>query len=192
MKQIVCLLILVGAGQVLFAQNQSIGIRLGEPIGVTYKNYVTKSTAFEFILGTASHGWSSGYYEKSFRNRDSYQGYRYSSHNVNNVVFFQGRYLMNYPIAVQGVEGKFDWYWGVGAALKLARVNYYYQNEQPPHNSYSDQRTDIDFGPEGIGGVEYKFEDLPITLFVEASLMLELGDRFNLHGLIGTGGRFNF
>jgi hypothetical protein len=175
------------------AQNHSIGVRLGEPTGVTYKNYLNKSRSFELGLGFGSSGWSGNYYEKSFHNKSRYNGYYYTSHSVNNTVYFQARYLLNYPIPVEGIEGRFNWYWGIGGILKVAQVRYYYQNELPPYPGYTDTRTDIDIGPEGIGGVEYKFEDLPFTLFVDASMMLEVADQFGaLRGFIGTGARYHF
>lgn len=179
-----------------FSQTQSIGLRLGEPTAVVYKNYLnyrgTKGTAFEFGLGTASSSWSNGYYRNSFDDRSAYNGYRYTSHRVSGVVYFQGRYLLNYQIPIQGVEGRFDWYWGLGALLKLANVKYYYQNDLPPFQPLTDSRTDIDFGPEGIFGAEYKFERVPITLFAEFSLMLELADRIGARGFVGTGARYMF
>jgi hypothetical protein len=55
-----------------------------------------------------------------------------------------------------------------------------------------DERTDFDFGPEGIFGAEYTFEDVPVTLFAETSLQLELVDRLTLRLFAGTGARFNF
>lgn len=192
MNRIFLFLVLACAAQGALAQNRGIGIRLGEPTGVTYKVHLNKSRAVEFILGTASNSWNHNYYEKSFHDRGSYNGRIYNSHHVSNTVFLQGRYLFNYEIPVQGVEGRFDWYWGVGAVLKLASVEYSYQNEAPPFNTFRDTRTDIDIGPEGIGGAEYKFEDLPLTLFAEVGLMLELGDSFGFRGLLGTGARYNF
>jgi hypothetical protein len=194
MRRLILFALLAGMAQVAFAQRpyQGIGIRLGEPTGITYKNYFTKTRAFELGLGTASSGWNSNYYQKSFHDRSGYNGYNYTSHNVDNIVYFQARYLLNYDLPIEGVEGKFDWYWGVGAVLKLARVNYYYQNELPPYPAYTDRRTDIDFGPEGVGGVEYHFEDLPITLFVDVSLMIEVADHLGVRAFGGTGARYTF
>jgi hypothetical protein len=174
-------------------KNQSIGVRLGEPFGLTYKNYLTRSSSFELGLGTGSTGWNGNYYQRSFDNKGRYNGYAYTSHSVDNTLYFQARYLRNYQVPVEGVEGRFDWYWGIGGMLKVARINYYYQNELPPFPGYTDSRTDIDIGPEGILGAEYRFEDLPITLFAEVSLMLEVADQFgSLRGFFGTGARYNF
>ena len=51
---------------------------------------------------------------------------------------------------------------------------------------------DIDIGPEGMIGMEYTFEDVPITVFGEVSLMLELVDRVTLRPFTGVGARYRF
>lgn len=193
MRKIMLIALLACIALAANAQSHSIGIRLGEPAGITYKNYLNKSRSFELGLGFGSSGWNGSYYQKSFDNKGRYNGYYYTAHSVGNPVYFQARYLLSYPIPVQGVEGKFSWYWGVGGVMKVARVTYYYQNELPPYPSYTDTRSDIDIGPEGAGGVEYKFQDLPFTLFIDASLMVEVADQFGaLRGFIGTGARYHF
>lgn len=190
MNKLFVFIVFFGTAQLAAAQSRGIGIRLGEPTGVTYKNYFARGRAFELGIGTAATGWNSNYYESSFRKRNG--AYNYTSHQVDNIVYLQGRYLLNYEVPVRDVEGRFDWYWGVGAVLKAAQVHYYYTDDTPPY-TFSESRTDIDFGPEGILGAEYKFEDLPITLFAEVSLMMEFADRFGaFRGFIGTGARYQF
>ena len=189
----VLILAVVGIG---FGQTQSVGLRLGKPTGVVYKKYLNyrgaKGTAWELGLGTAANDWNDGYYQNSFRDRASYNGYRYNSHRVSGIMYFQGRYLFNYEIPTQGMDGRLDWYWGLGAALKFANVKYYYQEDLAPYRVATDSRVDIDFGPEGILGAEYRFENVPINLFAEFSLMVELADRFGGRGFVGTGARYRF
>ena len=195
-RNVLLVLLVLGVVGIGFGQQQSVGLRLGEPTGIVYKNYLNyrgaKGTAWELGFGTASNSWNHGYYENSFKDRGSYDGYRYTSHRVSGVVYFQGRYLFNYQIPTQGVDGRFDWYWGLGAVLKFANVKYFYQNDQPPFQVATDTRTDIDFGPEGILGAEYRFDNVPIILFAEFSLMIELADRFGGRGFVGTGARYVF
>ncbi len=176
-----------------YAQNQGIGFRLGNPVGVTYKKYLQNNRAVEFGIGTASRGWNNNYYRNSFGRYSPYDNYTYRSHVVNSIVYFQARYLFQYEIQVQGMDGKLDWYWGLGGMLKLADVTYRYQNRQPPFNDFRDQRTDVDLGPEGIIGMEYKFEDVPISVFGEISLVVELLDQPGIFRTFGGAGiRFNF
>jgi len=193
MRRVIVLFFLaLGAGSA-FAQKQGIGLRIGNPIGITYKRFLPKDRAIEFGIGTSSSGWNDNYYQNSFDDYNRYDNYDYRSHDVKSVVYFQGRYLFQYNIPIEGMVGKLDWNWGIGAVLKVAQVEFTYQNEVSPYNVVKDNHTDIDFGPEGIAGMEYTFEDIPLTVFGEVSLMLEFADRpltFRTFGAAGA--RFNF
>lgn len=174
-----------------FAQDRGIGLRLGIPMGITYKKYLPREKAIEFGIGTGYSSWYSHYYENSFYDFDRYEGYRYLSHEVRNPLYLQGRYLFQKDIHIEGMMGKLEWYWGVGGLMKLARVNYRYRD--PDNVIVRGSRTDIDFGPEGILGMEYTFEQVPLTIFGEFSLMLEIVDRPGaFRGLSGLGVRYNF
>jgi hypothetical protein len=173
------------------AQQQGIGLRAGDPVGLTYKRYLPRNKAFEFTLGTESRRWRYDYYRDSFHDYKKYDSYQYVSHRVESNLCLQGRYLIHYDIPVQGMEGKWQWYWGVGGLLKVARVNYRYRDV--PGNSVYDERADVDFGPEGILGTEYTFEDIPLTVFGDLSLMIELIDNPAVPQIYGgLGVRFNF
>jgi len=175
-----------------FGQKQGIGLRVGNPLGLTYKRYLPNDRAFEFIFGTAPGGWNKNYYKNSFKDLDDYESNSYLSHDVESTVYFQARYLFDYNIPVEGMVGKLDWYWGAGALLKFAKVNYRYQFGDAPANLY-DTRTDIDFGPEGIAGMEYTFDDIPLTIFGEVSVLLEFADRpLTFRAFAAAGARFNF
>lgn len=191
MRSVITFLFLVLIVASVQAQNNGIGVRLGDPMGVTYKKYLPHSKALEFILGSASPGWNQNYYQNSFDANNKYDNYTYRSHQVQSTLYLQGRYLLDYPIHIDGMEGKLNWYWGIGALLKIAEVKYQYR--MPDQNNASDVRTDVDFGPEGIIGMEYTFEDVPLTIFGEVSLLLEIADRPGaLRPFAGTGIRFNF
>jgi hypothetical protein len=192
-KYLIAFLVVVvslGSTDVL-AQHQAIGLRLGEPLGFTYKRYLPGNKALEFGLGTAPKGWSKNYYRNSFEDR--YDNDDVVNVKVKSTLFLQGRYLIHYPIPAEGIEGKFNWYWGFGAVLKSAKVEYLYRKEVGNTNqTFKRNRNDIDFGPELIGGLEYTFEDAPVSIFGELSLFLELTDRTNFRLLGGAGARFNF
>jgi hypothetical protein len=193
MKRVLVIIFLLSGTGCVLAQKQSVGLRIGNPLGITYKRYLPNDRAFEFGLGTAPSGWSSNYYKNSFKDYNHYDNYDYRSHDVNSTIYFQGRYLFQYNIPIEGMVGKLDWYWGVGALLKIANVNFTYQDGDSPSNIGHDTKTDIDFGPEGIAGMEYTFDDVPITIFGEVSVMLEFADRpltFRCFGAAGA--RFNF
>jgi hypothetical protein len=190
MRRVVVILLLATTVSA-FAQKQGIGLRIGNPLGITYKRYLPNDRAFEFIFGTAPGAWNKNYYKNSFSDFDRYDNYMYRSHNVNSTVYFQGRYLFQYEIPVEGMVGKLGWYWGAGALLKFATVTYKF--ELPNDSQESDKRTDIDFGPEGIAGMEYTFDDIPLTLFGEVSALLEFADRpLTFRAFAAAGARFNF
>lgn len=191
MRKVLTLFFFFFSVVIAVAQNQGIGIRLGDPMGVTYKRYFGNTRAVEFGLGSAGLGWHDGYYKNSFEARDKYDGYRYRSHTVENTLYLQGRYLLHYNIDVRDIEGKWDWYWGVGGLLKFSKVKYRFYDDIPPFQE-TDTDNDIDFGPEGIIGMEYTFKDAPITIFGEVSLMFEMVDRVTLRTFGGAGARYNF
>lgn len=173
----------------------SIGLRIGDPIGVSYKRYLRTGHAFEFVVGSAARGWYDRYYEDSFDDFSRYDDDRYITHRVKSTFTALGRYLFHHNITMEGPasEGTLDWYWGLGGMLRTANVRYHYQQENPPFAIKDDERTDITLGTEAIGGIEYTFEDLPLTLFGEFSLFVEFVDRpgaIKFSG--GTGARFNF
>lgn len=189
MRSVIVILFLTTA-TLAFGQNQGLGLRVGNPLGLTYKRYLPNDRAFEFIFGTAPGGWNKNYYKNSFHDR--YENAEYRSHSVSSTVYFQGRYLFQYNIPVEGMVGKLDWYWGAGALLKFANVKYTFRDNDAGPNS-TDKRTDIDFGPEAIGGMEYTFDDIPLTLFGEVSVLLEFADRpLTFRAFAAAGARFNF
>jgi hypothetical protein len=172
-------------------QRQGIGIRLGDPSGITYKKYLPKGHAVEFGLGSTGPAWHNAYYRNSFESRGVYDNYKYRSHRVNSALYIQGRYLLHTEIYVQDLEGKWDWYWGLGGMLKFAKIRYSYLDADPPYDQ-TDIYNDIDFGPEGIVGMEYTFQDVPLTVVAEVSLMLELVDRITFQPFGAAGLRYRF
>lgn len=182
----------------VFSQNpqrygQGIGIRIGTPVGISYKKYIGRHNSAEVIVGGASPLWNGLYYRNSFGEYSNYDNYRYLSHKVESTAYVQGRYLAHFDLPIEGMEGMLEWYWGLGAVMKIAKLEYTYNDPTALPPTRSDVRTDFDFGPEGIIGSEYHFEDVPITLFLEGSLMLELFDRIGAaRPFAGVGVRYNF
>lgn len=191
MKKVIVLLSFFLCFFALRAQDRAIGLRLGDPTGITYKKYFGRTKAVEFGIGSAIPGWHNTYYRNSFNAHGPYNGFAYRSHTVQSTLYLQGRYLLHYDIYVQGMEGEWDWYWGAGGLLKFSSVQYRFQNNEPPFNE-SDTYNDVDFGPEGMVGMEYTFEGIPLTVFGELSLMLEIIDRVTLRPFSGIGARYRF
>jgi len=196
MKQILiisCLALIICTSAA--AQNvptQSVSLRLGIPVGFTYKFYTGKKEAFEFILGGASPYWANHYYINSFNTFSKYKDFKYLDHHVQSTIYLEGRYVKDFAIPTSGMEGALNWYCGAGAVLKVAKVNYRYTNIDANPPTQTDNHTDIDFGPEAILGAEYWLEDTPFSFYGEGSAMLELFDRVGgrLFGAVGV--RYHF
>lgn len=177
----------------LMAQKRAMGLRVGDPIAITYKHYLQSDRAFEFMLGTASPNWRKNYYKTSFDKYSKYDDYDYRSHKLSNPFYLEARYLFHTHYPVDEMEGKLEWYWGLGTILKIAKVEYNYVTNDDIGLPGSDKRSNLDFGPEGIIGVEYTFEDIPLNVFGEVSLLIELADRpFALQIYGGVGARIIF
>jgi hypothetical protein len=175
----------------LFAQHHGLGFKIGEPMALTYKNYLPNNKALEFVLGTSPKTWDKIYYGNSFENK--FKDYDHYRLRVSNIIYTQVRYVIHHHINTEGIDGKLDWYWGVGVAYKKAKTKYDYTiTGNSPKEIYVLERTDVDFGPEVIGGLEYTMQNAPISIFTEFSTMLELADRFTARVVGGLGARVNF
>jgi hypothetical protein len=187
----ICILISSGYA---FAQpaKQAIGLRAGSPLSITYKRYLGNDRAVEFMIGSAPTKWYKVYYKNSFDAYSKYDDLEYVSHTVRSSVYLQARYLFHYHIEEE-IDGILQWYWGLGAMFKGATIHYRFREFDDPL-LFSDTKNDIDLGLEAPIGLEYTFEDVPITLFGELSLFFELADRpATIRGpFIGLGARYNF
>ncbi|HEY3405084.1 MAG TPA: hypothetical protein VGK59_16965 [Ohtaekwangia sp.] len=196
MKSIKNLLVILFAlllSESLLAQKfNTVGIRLIDPMGVTFKHYTTHHKAFEIGIGTIPDDWLGPYYKGSFETKDKYEQMWYRESDRDQTLYLFGRLLMQYPIPVVDLKGSLEWYWGVGAVFKTAEVTYYYSTLTTPYEYFVDEVTDIDLGTDFIGGLEYTFENAPFTVYTELSLFLEIVDRTHIRALGGIGGRFRF
>ena len=100
----------------------AIGLRGGDPSGVTFKTFISNTNALEFIAGTG-----------------------YWGHNFN----ITGYYQWQKPT---GWTPNLDWYIGPGAHIGF--WNDYYRN---------DYGTGILIGVDGVIGLEYTLEDIPLN-----------------------------
>ncbi len=171
-----------------FAQryDQGIGLRIGDPLGFSYKMYGNNRNALEFTVGSTSRNRHGAYYEDKFDAINDFDDFRYADHDVEYTFAAQGRYLVHTAFPAN-VEGRLDWYWGLGAHLRLSSLDYSYFNESS--QLLSDTRTNFDLGPEGILGVEYELQDYPIVGFGEVSLLAELVDqplKLRIFGAVGV------
>jgi hypothetical protein len=192
MKAFYCFLIVIVSLSVQAQRKDNqLGLRVGEPMGITFKRFVSEKTALEFIAGTASKEWSADYYRISFPRYDEFKGYTYRNHKVGDVYYLQARFLVQKPINIEGIPGAFDWFWGIGLIGKRAEVEYRFIDEF--RDSGSMKIIDYDFGQESIIGLEYTLEQIPLSMFVEFSLSFEFYNHFpSFRGYSGIGLRLHF
>ncbi|WP_026333598.1 MULTISPECIES: hypothetical protein [Rhodonellum] len=174
-----------------FGQETGIGLRLGEPLSITYKTFIDDVFSIEAMVGSAGAN-SAQYYQRAFDNNLPAPNAFYSGHSTSNSFSFnlRGAYHEDFTSDLNIESGYLLGYAGAGVQLRSVRVDYAYTN---PVSSGApilrDRRTNIDFGPEIFGGAEYYFDDLPINVFAEIGLFMEVLNRFGhvrLQGAIGA------
>ncbi|MBB1151071.1 MULTISPECIES: hypothetical protein [unclassified Myroides] len=140
----------------------AIGLRFGGNAGlgteISYQRNLSKNNRLELDLG--------------FRNNDDY-----------NATKITGIYQW-----VWNIEGNFDWYAGVGAAVG----NYSYKYYGRSGKRYKDNGT---FGLiTGTVGIEYTFDEIPLQLALDARPELYLNDSYRdgLYIDFGVAVRYKF
>lgn len=159
---------------------QGIGLKIGDPLAITYKFYATPKWAFGIDAGKAS----SGLYSQLHRDRFNSvpvpidTSFIYVSHEVLNQNMFSAKvfYYKEGPKAIKGL----DLYLGAGFQMQFVDIKYDYiaVQETPPETRETQQIT-LGFQPMGLeltGGLEYSYFSLPITVFAEIGLFLGVDD----------------
>lgn len=184
--------------------NLGVGLRFGDPTGITLKKYMGKN-ALEFNLGR-SYGWygRGRYYTNHFNTwysnkKYAYADYQYLGYNTPLPLTLQGHYLWhnNFNKIGNGKLNGLTWYFGTGAQFRY-RTFYYeyrYKVSGDPNWYYVDRErvSDIDLGIDGVIGFEYTFKQVPLSVFLDMNLFMELVNEpfwFDVQG--GTGLRYNF
>ncbi|PCJ87027.1 MAG: hypothetical protein COA57_05480 [Flavobacteriales bacterium] len=192
----------------LFAQtdkNIGVGLHIGDPTGITFKKYLDNEKSVEFIIGRTAL-WGHGYYASRFNNYDDFDGYNFVDYDLKSAISLQGHYyLFQKDFSIGELDG-FAWYAGVGGQFRVLTVKYKYQYQTTTYcwgpspnqclydTKYEEEtKIDIDFGIDFAGGMEYTFSEVPITVFVDANLFLEIvNNPFFPRAQSGVGGRYNF
>lgn len=185
------------------AQNWGVGVRLGDPSGLTIKKYFG-SRALELNIGRTHWYYGRGWYDNRFDgwyddNKFDYDGYEYLGYRANAGIALQLHYLWRKPIgkvAGEGVSG-LEWYVGVGGQVR--NQIYYYNYRYKPKGSttwvYVDQQrvNNFDLGVDGVIGLEYRFKEIPLAVFLDVNLFMEvIDDPFIFAFQSGAGVRYNF
>lgn len=187
---VLCLLSSSGWAQ---SYQWGVGLRVGDPTGISVKRFMG-SHAWEFNLGQ-THVWGYNAF-REFENDHDYDDYRYLDSRFRSAVSLQLRYLTFKPIQIEGRD-KLSWYAGLGGQLRSVSVDYRYRYWAGPRNNDWRERwesvNDVDLGADLIAGLEFSFHDLPLSVFADVNLFVELLNNplfLRLQG--GAGLRYNF
>lgn len=200
MKKIYTILLLFSAATIT-AGDLGIGIRLGDPNGLTFKKY-NGNKAWELSVGRTYWIYGRGWYDKNFDKWYEHQKYGYSEfqyigYKSTFPVGMQLHYLIHKDMKKQKSEsGKVTWYYGIGGQLRFQNFYYNYRyklNGDPNWYYANDVRvTNIDLGVDGVLGLEYTFKEAPVSIFIDGVLFVEIADApFMMWGQGGFGVRVN-
>ena len=179
------------------AQERGIGIRLGDPFSLTYKDFVRDYISYELSLGSGSIN-TENYFKKSFARRPPSPSALLASVSAAKGISLAFRMAAHTDItdSFELEEGTLLGYVGLGAQLRTTQVSYLYgaidNTMNPPKPFETDTRTNGDFGPEFFIGADYYFDSIPFAVFVETGIFFELIDRAHLKGQGGLGIRYLF
>lgn len=186
-----------------YTQNSGIGFRLGDLSGITYKHY-SSGKAFELSLGRTYLFIGDSWYHHHFNTWYDRKKYNYE------VVEYINYYRETAPLGLQlhfmkqstieelnSEVGKLDWYLGFGAQFRYQSYNFDYRYKlagDPTWYYVTDKYvSDIDVGPDGTIGVEYTFSTVPVSVFLDFTLFMQVyDDPFHFNGEGGIGVRYNF
>ena len=178
-----------------------IGLRLGDPSGVSFKKYFSKN-ALELSIGRSYMFYGRPrYYDRHFNRwyedhrhiHPRYKEVRYLGGERGYPVSFQLHYLIQKKL--KGLDN-LNWYWGIGAQLRYHRYyfDYEYKIEGVHGRFYTSERiSNLDVGIDIPVGLEYTLKEAPLSFFGDINLFMEVMDNpfvFWLQGGIGI--RYNF
>jgi hypothetical protein len=197
-SNLLALVIILSLAPGAMAQDWGVGILLGDPSGLSVKKY-NGEHAWEFSLGRTHLFSNSRYYNNSYNNWYNHQDFGYRDHELLNYrstvpIGLQVHYLIHRQIKD---AGGLSWYYGVGAQLRVQRLEYDYRYKVEGGPDWvvvnNTSVTETDLGLDGVIGLEYRFADAPVALFVDATLFMELfNDPFVFDGQGGLGVRYTF
>lgn len=185
------------------AQKIGLGLRAGDPSGLTIKKYMG-GKALEFNLGSSGVWYRHGWYDKRFDDwyfdqKFDYDAYEYKGFHGASAVSLQLHYLFQKDLSNflgENTPG-LEWYVGAGVQLRSwsYKYDYRYKLKGDPNWHYVDNTRvhDLDFGPDGVVGIEYTFSEIPVSVFGDVTLFVEVvDDPLALWTQGGVGVRYNF
>ncbi len=151
---------------------QGIGIKLGDPVVLSYKYYPNKKWAFGADIGKAASGLYSKYYREAFAGYlpDTLPGeetIKYISHRAITDWYAEAKFL--YQWSAEKISPGLQLYAGLGWQWRSTRLEYDYVYEDGLFENELGKfkRSRFTYGPSAIVGFEYSYFSLPMSAFIE-------------------------
>lgn len=151
---------------------QALGLKLGDPVAVTYKYYPNKSWAFGADVGKVASGLYSKYYRKQFAAYlpDTLSGeetIKYLSHRALQDWYVEAKFL--YQWDAEKISPGLQLYAGLGFQWRSTKLEYDYIYEDGLFENELGKfkRSRFTYGPSAIVGFEYSYFSLPLSAFIE-------------------------
>jgi hypothetical protein len=153
-----------------------IGIKLGDPVALTYKFYANKHFAFAADVGKAASGLYNKYYRDAFvtylpDTLNKYQSITYLTHKVTSDWFLETKFL--YQWDAEKISKGLQLYAGLGWQWRNTTIEYDYnfddsKNLEGKFGKFSVNR--FTYGPVVLLGFEYSYFSLPLSAFIEIEM----------------------
>ena len=137
---------------------RAIGLRLGYPLAVSYKQYYSGSTAFEIYGGGSTY-------------KD------YSRFSITAAL------QKSYPLGLSNELSPLRWYWGGGASVQFWNYRDDFYRGKNRRGDYAATSAGIN----GYLGLEYAFREVPIMLTLDWVPVVFLGNGYR-RGFRGESG----
>lgn len=204
LKAILLSAVLLAAGNIVKAQDSwGLGVRLGDPSGISIKKYMSKN-ALELNIGRTyvwgHRGWYNDRFDYWYGNKKfGYPDYEYIGYRSSQPLAIQVHYLFNNPINSIGQENTdgLHWYYGLGAQFRYQTYDFEYRYKIDGNPNWyiarGERVSDFDLGVDGVLGLEYRFKTVPFSVFTDITLFMEVVDEpFLFWSQGGVGIRYNF
>ncbi|MDH5397023.1 MAG: hypothetical protein OEX02_02690 [Cyclobacteriaceae bacterium] len=178
-----------------------VGLRMGSLNGITVKKYNNNSD-LEFSIGTSYYNIYNNFHnnlwsEWLFENSLVYTDIEFLDYRGSAPVGAQFRMLFHKNLEKIGDEkvSGLKWYYGIGGQFVKQTHQFSYRYKLTTKDwiyVVSDKSSEINFGIDGIIGLEYTFKEVPVSLFLDGNLFMEIFDDFQPWGQAGFGGRYRF
>jgi len=179
-----------------------IGPRAGDPMGLSFKYYLSDDVEYELNLGYT--GLFAVHYLTPFGKLEKFETCfdkdecRSDSLRIAHSYSAQFNYLF-YQFFPGVDAGNLLWYYGFGGQFRYVNVDYVYEEKIYKENNKVEWKDNqvyrlytYDLGFDAIMGLEYVFEKVPITMFFDLNIFYELLDDSGIfRPQAGFGFRYN-